>query len=43
MITRNAATNGPMLAINRRLGYAEHKVLGTYQTGVEELGAALGF
>ncbi len=41
MITRNAATNGPMLAINQRLGYAEHKVLGTYQIGVEELGAAL--
>ncbi|WP_114858742.1 GNAT family N-acetyltransferase [Azospirillum brasilense] len=41
MITRNAATNGPMLAINRRLGYAEHKVLGTYQIGVGELGAAL--
>lgn len=41
MITRNAATNGPMLAINHRLGYAEHKVFGTYQIGVEELGAAL--
>ncbi|MDQ2103751.1 GNAT family N-acetyltransferase [Azospirillum isscasi] len=41
MITRNAATNGPMLAINQRLGYAEHKQLGTYQIGVGDLGAAL--
>ena len=42
MVTRNAATNGPMLAINRRLGYTEHKVLGTYQIGVEALGLSRG-
>ncbi|KAA0676467.1 GNAT family N-acetyltransferase [Azospirillum brasilense] len=41
MITRNAATNGPMLAINRRLGYAEHTILRTHQIDVAALGAAL--
>lgn len=41
MITRNAATNGPMLAINHQLGYAEHTTLRTHQIDVAALGAAL--
>lgn len=42
MVTGNAEANAPMLAINSRLGYAVHKVAGTYQIGVDTLGAALG-
>ncbi|PWC55200.1 hypothetical protein TSO221_05875 [Azospirillum sp. TSO22-1] len=42
MLTGNAEANAPMLAINARLGYAVHKVLVTYQIGVDALGAATG-
>ena len=40
-ITQNAEVNAPMLAINRRLGFAAHRHDGAYQIGTESLRAFL--
>lgn len=40
-ITQNAEVNAPMLAINRRLGFAAHRHDGAYQIGTEGLRAFL--
>lgn len=40
--TYNAQSNGPMLAINRQLGFRVHREECTYQLGREALGAFLG-
>ena len=37
MQTDNSSTNGPMLAINERLGFREHKISKTYQADRETL------
>ena len=42
MQTDNGSTNAPMLAINERLGFREHKISKTYQADREALKAALG-
>ena len=42
MQTDNSSTNAPMLAINERLGFREHKLRKTYQAEREALEAALG-
>ena len=39
--TSNAEDNAPMLSINRRLGFAEHRRTTTYQISVATLAAAL--
>jgi RimJ/RimL family protein N-acetyltransferase len=36
-VTHNAEVNAPMLAINRRLGFAAHRHDGLYQIGTESL------
>ncbi len=38
-VTHNAEVNAPMLAINRRLGFAPHRHDGQYQIGIESLRA----
>lgn len=40
-VTQNAEVNAPMLAINRRLGFAPHRHDGAYQIGAESLRAFL--
>lgn len=40
--TYNAQSNGPMLAINRQLGFRVHREECTYQLGRDALGAFLG-
>jgi GNAT superfamily N-acetyltransferase len=40
-VTQNAEVNAPMLAINRRLGFAVHRHDGAYQIGTESLRAFL--
>ncbi|MET3494640.1 GNAT family N-acetyltransferase [Variovorax boronicumulans] len=40
-VTQNAEVNAPMLAINRRLGFAPHRHDGAYQIGTESLRAFL--
>ncbi|QOF76361.1 N-acetyltransferase [Variovorax sp. 38R] len=40
-VTHNAEVNAPMLAINRRLGFAAHRHDGVYQIGRESLRAFL--
>lgn len=41
VITGNAHSNGPMLAINHQLGFKEHKAATTYQLGRDHLDAFL--
>lgn len=41
VVTYNAEVNAPILAINRRLGFAVHRRQGCYQLGVEALAASL--
>lgn len=40
-VTHNAEVNAPMLAINRRLGFAAHRHDAAYQIGPESLRAFL--
>lgn len=40
-VTHNAEVNAPMLAINRRLGFAAHRHDGAYQIGTDSLRAFL--
>jgi len=40
-VTHNAEVNAPMLAINRRLGFAAHRHDGAYQIGTDSLRALL--
>jgi GNAT superfamily N-acetyltransferase len=42
IMTWNAVANAPMLSINRRLGFVEHRRTASYQIGIETLAAVVG-
>jgi GNAT superfamily N-acetyltransferase len=41
VVTHNGRSNGPMLSINRKLGFKVHRQLGTYQIDRDAIGAWL--